>query len=109
MAPKATIHGTNPSRLRYDDLDCATFSVSLRDAAFALDAQISDFELLGPPLGVAIDSVEIQSPALASITLSYRGPVLSSRQACAVRGTAGDRAGGPHPSLDSDRVHVRQA
>lgn len=107
MAPKATIRGTNPARLRYDDLDGATITVALRDASFAPEAGITDFELLGPPLGVSISDVEIQSPALASLTISYRGPVLSNRHTFAVRVGSAALAGGPHPSLDSGRINVR--
>ena len=107
MAPKATIRGTNPARLRYDDLDGATITLVLQDATFAPEAGAADFELLGPPLGVSISGVEVQSPALASITLNYRGPVLSNRHTFAVRVGSTALAGGPHPSLDSGRINVR--
>lgn len=85
MPPSASIRGSNPSRLRYDDLDGATVSVALRDARFDPSASAADFELLGGPLGVSIERAAVQSANLVTLALRYLGPVLTTRHAFAVR------------------------
>ncbi|PZC50316.1 MAG: hypothetical protein DK306_000044 [Chloroflexi bacterium] len=108
MPPSASIRGTNPSRLRYDDLDGATITFALRDASFDATASAADFALLGAPLGVSIESVAIQSPNLATLSLRYLGPVLTTRHAFAVRILPSAVEGALAAPIDSrDRVRVK--
>ena len=111
MPPTASIRGANPHRLHYTDLDGATLTLALRDAAFSATATAADFALLGPPLGVAITGVEIQSPSQATLSLAYQGPVLSNRHDFAVRvqpsALSADPGGSPAVALDTGRIKVK--
>jgi len=107
MPPTATIRGTNPGTLRYGDLNGASLSLALQDAAFGPEASAADFELLGPPLGVSIVAVDVQSATQATLTLAYVGPVLSNRHDFAVRVLPSALSGGPHPALHTRPIKVK--
>ena len=107
MPPTATIRGSNPGRLRYGDLDGASLSLALHDASFAPGATAADFELLGPPLGVSIAAVDVQSATQATLSLAYVGPVLSNRHDFAVRVLPSALSGSPGPALDTRPIKVK--
>ena len=108
MPPTATIRGVNPRRLRYADLDGATLTVALHRAAFNTGATPADFDLLGPPLGVSITAVDVQATNQATLTLAYRGPVLSTRHDFAVRVRPSALSDTPDSAaLDTGRVKVK--